>query len=228
MAVGAAYRRETAALDPGRDQCLADVGRAEHGRGDGHAGQNLTFAARLENAICAYGVYLEKAFWPHPLAIFYPYTTHKAVDVAIIGLALVAISIAVCRMAQHKPYLPVGWWWYIITLLPVIGLVQVGDAIDRRPLHVHPADRAVHHRGLGFRRNHRTVAVSGQGGRRCRGRCGTGRFGVAYLTAVNGLVRQRAPFPPRRGCGAVQLSRHGRTGYLLLEARPPGRRAEGV
>jgi len=89
-------------------------------------GQNLTLATRLANAVCGYGIYLEKSFWPHPLAAIYPYTTHRSIDVLIIGLALGAITYAAYRMAKIKPYLPVGWWWYLVTLLPVIGLVQVG------------------------------------------------------------------------------------------------------
>lgn len=92
----------------------------------GMLGGKLTLATRLANAICAYGLYLEKMFWPLPLAAVYPYATHKLVDVLIIGAALAAMSVAVCRMAGIKPYLPVGWWWYVVTLLPVIGLVQVG------------------------------------------------------------------------------------------------------
>jgi hypothetical protein len=86
----------------------------------------LTLATRLENAVWAYGIYLEKAFWPHPLAAIYPYARHKAIDVLVIGVALVAITVAAQRLAKITPYLPVGWWWYVITMLPVIGLVQVG------------------------------------------------------------------------------------------------------
>jgi hypothetical protein len=92
----------------------------------GMLGQNLPLATRLVNAVCAYGIYVEKIFWPHPLAVIYPYTTHRLIDAGIIGAALVAITITAYRLAGIKPYLPVGWWWYLITLLPVIGLVQVG------------------------------------------------------------------------------------------------------
>ena len=81
---------------------------------------------RLENAVCAYGIYLEKVFWPRPLAAMYTYTPHNWTDVLVIAAALVAISVAAYRLAKLQPYLPVGWWWYVITLLPVIGLVQVG------------------------------------------------------------------------------------------------------
>lgn len=87
---------------------------------------HVPLTARLENAVWAYGIYLEKAFWPQPLAAIYPYASHKLIDVLMIGAALVAITVAAHRLAKLTPYLPVGWWWYIATLLPVIGLVQVG------------------------------------------------------------------------------------------------------
>jgi hypothetical protein len=92
----------------------------------GMLGQSLPLVTRLGNAVCAYGIYVEKIFWPHPLAVLYPYTTHKLVDMAVIGAALVAITIAAYRLSRIKPYLPVGWGWYLITLVPVIGIVQVG------------------------------------------------------------------------------------------------------
>jgi tetratricopeptide (TPR) repeat protein len=87
---------------------------------------HVSFLTRLSNAICAYGIYLEKAFWPSRLAAIYPYTTHAWTDVLVIGVAIVAISIAAYRLSRLQPYLTVGWWWYVITLVPVIGLVQVG------------------------------------------------------------------------------------------------------
>ena len=92
----------------------------------GMLGQNLPLTLRLRNAIGSYGIYVERMFWPHPLAVIYPYTTHAWSDVLVIGVALVAITVAAYRLARIKPYLPVGWWWYLVTLLPVIGLVQVG------------------------------------------------------------------------------------------------------
>jgi tetratricopeptide (TPR) repeat protein len=89
-------------------------------------GQNLSILTRLGNTICSYGIYMEKMFWPHPLAVLYPYITHRFVDILIIGVALAAITVAAYHLAKIKPYLLVGWWWYLITLLPVIGIVQVG------------------------------------------------------------------------------------------------------
>lgn len=92
----------------------------------GMLGKNLPITTRLANAICSYGIYVERMFWPHPLAVIYPYATHAWTDMLVISVALVAITVAAYRLSRVKPYLPVGWWWYLITLLPVIGIVQVG------------------------------------------------------------------------------------------------------
>jgi tetratricopeptide (TPR) repeat protein len=82
--------------------------------------------SRLGNALFAYGQYLEKSFWPSPLAAIYPYVNRNLIDVLIRGLALAAISVAAIRLARIRPFLIVGWCWFLGTLVPVIGLVQVG------------------------------------------------------------------------------------------------------
>jgi tetratricopeptide (TPR) repeat protein len=83
---------------------------------------------RLANAVVSYCAYLGKTFWPVNLAVFYP-DRHNIpfVDVALATAALVALSAGAWRLARAHPYVPVGWLWYLGTLLPVIGLSQVGD-----------------------------------------------------------------------------------------------------
>ncbi len=127
----------------------------------GMLGRSLPITTRLANAICSYGIYVERIFWPHPLAVIYPYTTHAWTDVLVIGVALAAITVAAYRLSRVKPYLPVGWWWYLITLLPVVGIVQVG-AVDGRPLHLYSLDRAVYHRRLGRRELTAGLSTSGK------------------------------------------------------------------
>jgi len=83
---------------------------------------------RIGNALVSYIRYIGKMFWPSHLAIFYP---HPRVDlpvwqIAMALLLLVCITAAVLRRARQNPYLTVGWLWYLVTLVPVIGLVQVG------------------------------------------------------------------------------------------------------
>ena len=82
---------------------------------------------RLANALVSYASYIGKMIWPHHLAVIYPYPeTFPMWQVVGAGLLLVCISILVIRFARRYPYLAVGWLWYLGTLVPVIGLVQVG------------------------------------------------------------------------------------------------------
>jgi tetratricopeptide (TPR) repeat protein len=70
---------------------------------------------------------LLKMFWPSGLAVFYPYPASLPVwQVAGAAVLLAGVSWAVVRRRREYPYLAAGWFWYLVTLLPVIGLVQVG------------------------------------------------------------------------------------------------------
>ena len=84
-------------------------------------------ATRFENALVSYVVYIAKMFWPTGLAVFYPYSRGSlAGPAALAGIALAAVTVLVVRAFTRRPYLAVGWLWYLCTLVPVIGLVQVG------------------------------------------------------------------------------------------------------
>ena len=91
--------------------------------------QTLPFANRIANAMVAYVSYLGKMFWPAHLAVFYPLSSHTLPiwQALAAGLVLVVLSLLALRLARRHPYLLVGWLWYLCTLLPVIGLVQVGE-----------------------------------------------------------------------------------------------------
>ena len=83
---------------------------------------------RIANALVSYVSYIGKMLWPHNLAVLYPY--QKSIPmwkIAGAGFLLVMISVYVFRMLKSKPYLVVGWLWYLGTLVPVIGIVQVGS-----------------------------------------------------------------------------------------------------
>ncbi|MBI4463123.1 MAG: tetratricopeptide repeat protein [Acidobacteria bacterium] len=83
---------------------------------------------RAENALVSYVAYIGKMLWPARLAVFYPYPQSLPawwVTGAILGLT--SVSLVVIRAARRYVYLPVGWLWYLGTLVPVIGLVQVGS-----------------------------------------------------------------------------------------------------
>jgi len=84
---------------------------------------------RICNAIISYLGYIVKMFYPVRLAIFYPlqpYNIPKWQPIVSL-LALIIITAAVIYRARRQRYLPVGWLWYVGTLIPVIGLVQVGS-----------------------------------------------------------------------------------------------------
>ena len=84
---------------------------------------------RITNAFISYLTYIEKMFWPSRLAMFYPHPGYKSSMwyALLAALLLLGISIWVIRLARKRRYLAVGWLWYLGTLIPVIGLVQVGE-----------------------------------------------------------------------------------------------------
>ncbi|MDP9112524.1 MAG: tetratricopeptide repeat protein [Acidobacteriota bacterium] len=88
----------------------------------------IPLATRLENAFLSYLIYIGQMFWPMRLAVYYPYPTSSAAWQAVAAFAvLLAISAGALRVWRTRPYLAVGWFWYLGTLVPVIGLVQVGS-----------------------------------------------------------------------------------------------------
>jgi len=81
---------------------------------------------RIVNSLVSFVTYLEKTFWPHDLAVFYPFPAQIPFwEVLFAFLLIIAISAAVIAMIKRLPYLFVGWWWYAITITPVIGIIQV-------------------------------------------------------------------------------------------------------
>ena len=83
---------------------------------------------RIFNSIDSYFWYFEKTFWPTKLAFFYPLMHAIPVKTFIVALiTLVAITIAAIATMKRRPYFFVGWAWFLGTLVPVIGLVQVGS-----------------------------------------------------------------------------------------------------
>ncbi len=88
----------------------------------------LPMMVRVTNAVVSYGKYLLKMIWPVRLAIFYPHPANRLPSWQILTAAvlLLVITVFVIRLSKKYRYLFVGWFWYVGTLVPVIGLVQVG------------------------------------------------------------------------------------------------------
>ncbi|MGD8695130.1 MAG: tetratricopeptide repeat protein [Syntrophobacterales bacterium] len=83
---------------------------------------------RIANALISYLSYIGKMIWPHNLAVYYPHSGSIPVwQAAGAGLTLICVTVLVIWTARKRPYLAVGWLWYLGTLVPVIGLVQVGS-----------------------------------------------------------------------------------------------------
>ena len=88
---------------------------------------SLPLPFRLENAVMSYVRYLSKMFWPVDLALIYPYPHHWPLAPVITVTVLLAMwSVLFLWWAKRFPYLAVGWFWYLGTLVPAIGLVQAG------------------------------------------------------------------------------------------------------
>jgi tetratricopeptide (TPR) repeat protein len=85
-------------------------------------------ASRLATALESYAGYLGKTSYPADLAIIYPFrVAHSAGNVALAVALLVAISVMVFATRRNRPWLATGWLWFLGTLVPMIGLVQVGS-----------------------------------------------------------------------------------------------------
>jgi tetratricopeptide (TPR) repeat protein len=85
-----------------------------------------SFGARVGNVAVNYLVYLRKLFWPVDLAAFYPYATRTVGQGVAAGLVLLIISFVAIRCARRWPSLFVGWFWFVVALVPVVGIIQVG------------------------------------------------------------------------------------------------------
>jgi tetratricopeptide (TPR) repeat protein len=88
----------------------------------------ISIPSRLANAMVSYAWYLDKTIWPSDLVPFYPHPLNEWtwLPVLLSAALLAAISLCAAALARRAPWLLVGWLWFLGTLVPVIGLVQVG------------------------------------------------------------------------------------------------------
>jgi len=143
----------------------------------------LTLAARVGNAVVSYVRYLEKLVWPADLAAYYPHPGHwPFLTVLLAGTGLLGVTLLAWVRRRRQPYLLTGWLWYLGTLVPVIGLVQVGGQAM--------ADRYTYVPGVGVL----VMVVWGafELGRLGRGLAlGLGLAGALALILCLGLARQQ-------------------------------------
>ena len=89
----------------------------------------LPFLWRLNNTFVSYVIYIWQMLWPARLAVFYPHPNDRLslVEITVAIAFLVGVSLLVIYLRRTKPYLVTGWFWYLGMLVPVLGLVQVGE-----------------------------------------------------------------------------------------------------
>jgi Flp pilus assembly protein TadD len=138
--------------------------------------QPIEAGLRLGNAVVSYVTYLEQMIWPAGLAVFYPHPASLAAQsIWLAGLVLALITAGVFIWGKKRPYLWVGWLWYVGMLVPVIGIIQVGAQAH--------ADRYTYLPQIGVYFALTWLAVDLCGGWR-HGRLVLGSFAVAVLLAL--------------------------------------------
>jgi tetratricopeptide (TPR) repeat protein len=140
-------------------------------------GDAIPLGERLANAVDSYVVYVWKSLWPTGLAVFYPHPRSglPPLRVAAAALALAAATGVALRLRRSRPWLLVGWLWYLGTLVPVIGLVQVG--LQAR------ADRYTYIPMVGL-----AIALAWGAADLCRGRAARRGLAAAGAAAVAALA----------------------------------------
>lgn len=111
---------------------LFGVGMAFYAQHQGGALRTLEqypFEFRFSNALITYFIYLKKMIWPKDLSLIYLFSVSRFfwIKAGVTALSMIGISYGAVKKRHQWPYLGVGWFWYLITLLPVIGLVQLGN-----------------------------------------------------------------------------------------------------
>jgi protein O-mannosyl-transferase len=102
--------------------------RAQHAGGALRQADAGAFLVQTGNALISYVTYIGRMFWPTDLALFYPYEPDAVTALKVIASAgfLALVSVLVLMQRVKRPYLAFGWFWYLVTLVPVIGFVRVG------------------------------------------------------------------------------------------------------
>ncbi|MCX5848253.1 MAG: tetratricopeptide repeat protein [Deltaproteobacteria bacterium] len=89
--------------------------------------ESLPLSKRIFNAVVSYVMYINKLFWPTDLSVFYSHIDISLWQIFLSAIFLISITLLIFKYFRKYPYLFVGWFWYLGTLIPVIGIVQVGE-----------------------------------------------------------------------------------------------------
>jgi protein O-mannosyl-transferase len=171
---------------------------------------------RVGNALVSYVAYLAKTVWPADLAMFYPQALLHGGEVLGAAAVLLAVTLLALREAPRRPYLLVGWLWFLGTLVPVIGIVRAGEQAM--------ADRFTYVPGIGLA----IMAAWGAGELARRGdRAWWAVTAAAALVLLAWTARTRAqlatwrdsPTLYRHALAVTEGNHvaHGNLGLLLLE-----------
>jgi Flp pilus assembly protein TadD len=194
--------------------------------------QRLPIATRLAVATDAYAVYLLKSVWPSGLAVFYSYPAagiplpRLAAELLLLGGA----SAAALLLARSRPYLLVGWLWYLGVLVPTIGLVQVGsqaraDSCTYLPMIGLAIAVAWGARDLAGASSRRRVLLAGAGGLACLALAATAALQVRHWRDAIALHRHAISVTRDNVSELLRLSRALRLAGRSEEAVPPLERA---
>jgi len=101
---------------------------AQHQAGAVSSVKTLPLGVRIGNALVAYSSYIVRTVWPINLGVFYPHPGNNisTLMAMVSAVMIMAVTLGVIHLRRQRPYLLVGWFWYIGMLVPVIGIVQVG------------------------------------------------------------------------------------------------------
>ncbi|MCK4739694.1 MAG: tetratricopeptide repeat protein [Deltaproteobacteria bacterium] len=89
----------------------------------------MPFVTKISNIPVSYLTYVYKFLVPEGLTVFYPYTHNQAIVIIFASLVLLLCTIFACAVVRNKPFVAVGWFWFLGTLVPTIGLIQGGDHV---------------------------------------------------------------------------------------------------
>jgi protein O-mannosyl-transferase len=99
----------------------------QHGGGALRSLEAYPLHMRAANSLVSYATYVLKTIWPFHLSVYYPYRVFPVWQFLSAGLLMICLTALAIRGRRKRPWLAVGWFWFIGTLVPVIGIVQVGS-----------------------------------------------------------------------------------------------------